>query len=115
MAKKNGGERMAHEGPFTCKYCGREFQRWEGLVSHLKGCPERKLRAEFLVGQYVFYVIWNPTRRIQGVLKDMAREYGAINDYASFIAIMKFLKKLRYIDDYGIEKREAAQAVASSP
>ena len=112
---QKGEQERSQNGPFTCKYCGRVCQTWEGLVGHLKGCPSRKLRTEYQVGSYVFYVLWNPTRRIQGVLYDEAREYGAINDYASFVVIMKFLKKLRYIDDYGIEEKEAAPAAMTSP
>lgn len=103
------------EGPFVCKYCGLEFAKMKGLQGHLKSCPSRKLKTEFYVGQYVFYVIWNPIRKIQWSLRDIGKEYGAINDYASFVVIMKFLKKTGYIDDYGIEEREAAPVASSSP
>lgn len=94
------------EGPFICNYCGREFKQWGGLTSHLQACPKRRLRTEFQVGAYEFYVLWNPIRRIHHTLKEIAVEYGRINDYASFVVIMKFLKKAGYIDDYGIEENK---------
>lgn len=107
------------EGPFTCKYCGRVFPKWKSLVVHLKSCPSRRLKTKFDVGQYEFFVIWNPIRRVQSALIRIGKEYGKNNDTASFLAIMKFLKTAGYIDDYSIEKKKAgkepAPAASSSP
>lgn len=121
MAEKNQKPKMkknkrpgSTEGPFICDYCGREFKQWGGLTSHLQACPKRRLRTEFLVGAYEFYVLWNPVRRIHHTLKEIAEEYGKINDYVSFVVIMKFLKKAGYIDDYGIKENKEGFSPQSS-
>ncbi len=106
----NRADKPRPEGPVVCKYCGREFKSIESLIPHLSGCPARRLRTEFEVGLYTVYVIWNPKRTVQGALVTMGKEYGKIGDMASYLAIIKFLKKIKYIEDYGIEKKEGGAA-----
>lgn len=99
------------EGPFTCKYCGRDFPSTISLLSHLKNCKVRRLDTGYRVGDYIFTVRWNPVRKLGRGLTHLATR----GDAAAFTHVCKFLEDTGVIDDYSIERRdESPKAQASS-
>ena len=95
---------VTDNSPYTCIHCGKECKNWKALVSHLKGCPERKLKRMFDIGPYRFTITLNPhKRRIRG-LRNVAEKYP--DEYKIFMGAVFFMKEAGLIHDFKIEKIE---------
>lgn len=88
--------------PYKCFHCNKELKNWQALASHLKGCPERKLKRIFQVGNFRYTLILNPKKKILNALKDLSIRYP--EDSHIFLGAVRYLESAKDIDSFQIDE-----------
>jgi len=85
---------------YYCIHCHRPFKNWYALVSHLKGCKERKLKRVFYCSDFKFTILLNPHHRVVNALNKLQYDYPS--QPKVFLGAMLFLQNASFIESFEI-------------